>query len=196
MNLKDLKVYFNKIYIQPSGPLRQVGGEVLNKSEKIQKKVWNLKNKFIILIKAKILSFYIKIIVLSFLIWKTIVVGTLSGTDNQCLHVLSHFSQSSTSLWPCGLYSTELLSMDSPGKNIGVGCHFLLWTFPTQGQTPCLLACPALPADFAHWATWESLKTDMDFSQRILLHLKDILFTVFMKDGAGNLKWMKIETSL
>ena len=32
------------------------------------------------------------------------------------------------------------LSMDSPGKNAGVGCHFLLQGFfPTQGSNPCLL---------------------------------------------------------
>ena len=28
---------------------------------------------------------------------------------------------------------------DSPGKNNGVGCHFLLqWIFLTQGSNPCL----------------------------------------------------------
>ena len=31
---------------------------------------------------------------------------------------------------------------DSPGKNIGVGCHFLLQgIFPTQGSNPGLLHC-------------------------------------------------------
>ena len=31
------------------------------------------------------------------------------------------------------------LSMDSPGKNSGVGCHALLqWIFPTQGSNPSL----------------------------------------------------------
>ena len=34
------------------------------------------------------------------------------------------------------------LSMDSPGKNTGVGCHFLLQgMFPTQGSNP----------QFLHW---------------------------------------------
>ena len=29
---------------------------------------------------------------------------------------------------------------DSPGKDTGVGCHFLLqWIVPTQGLNPCLL---------------------------------------------------------
>ena len=32
------------------------------------------------------------------------------------------------------------LSVDSPGKSTGVGCHFLLQRiFPTQGSNPCLL---------------------------------------------------------
>ena len=33
------------------------------------------------------------------------------------------------------------LTMDLPGKNIGVGCHFLLLeTFPIQESNPCLLS--------------------------------------------------------
>ena len=39
-------------------------------------------------------------------------------------------------LQPAGL----LCPWDSPGKNTGVGCHFLLQgTFPTQGSNPRLL---------------------------------------------------------
>ena len=35
-----------------------------------------------------------------------------------------------------------LLSWDFPGKNTGVGCHFLLQRiFSTQGLSPCLLHC-------------------------------------------------------
>ena len=45
------------------------------------------------------------------------------------------------SLQPCGLEPTRLLHpWDSPGKNTGVGCHFLLQgIFPTQGLNPGLL---------------------------------------------------------
>ena len=45
------------------------------------------------------------------------------------------------SLWPHGLQSTRLLCpWDSPVKNIGERCHFLLQgIFPTQGSNPCLL---------------------------------------------------------
>ena len=99
---------------------------------------------------------------------------------------LSHFSpvRLFATLWHV---ATDLLfPWDSPGKNIGVGCHFLLQgIFPTQGSNPRLLACLALPADSL------LIAPPGDFTQRILLHLEDILFTVFMKDGADNLKWMK-----
>ena len=40
------------------------------------------------------------------------------------------------SLWPHGLQSTRLIGpWDSPGKNTGMGCHFLLQRiFPTEGS--------------------------------------------------------------
>ena len=48
-----------------------------------------------------------------------------------------------TLLQTYGLYPTRLLCpWDSPGKNTGVGCHFLLQgIFPTQGLSPGLLHC-------------------------------------------------------
>ena len=50
-------------------------------------------------------------------------------------------SVASDSLWPCGPQPTRLLCpWDIPGKNAGVGCHFLLQgIFPTQGSNPQLL---------------------------------------------------------
>ena len=47
------------------------------------------------------------------------------------------------SLRPHGLQSTRLLCpWDFPGKDTGVGCHFLLQeVFPTQGLNPGLLHC-------------------------------------------------------
>ena len=47
----------------------------------------------------------------------------------------------SDSLQPHGPYPTRLLCpWNFPGKNIGVGCHFLLQkVFPTQGKNPRLL---------------------------------------------------------
>ena len=46
-----------------------------------------------------------------------------------------------TLLWFHGLWPSRLLCQwDFPGKNTGVGCHFLLQgTFPTQGLNPCFL---------------------------------------------------------
>ena len=56
------------------------------------------------------------------------------------LCVLNHLVVSS-SLRPHGLYPARLLCpWTLPGKNTGVGCHFLRrWIFPTQGSNPCLL---------------------------------------------------------
>ena len=54
-------------------------------------------------------------------------------------------------LWPHGLQPTRLLCpWDSPGKNTGVGCHFLLkGIFPTQGMNPHLLHYRRI---LYHWA--------------------------------------------
>ena len=55
-----------------------------------------------------------------------------------CAHVCSVVSDS---LWPHGLQPARLLCpWDFPGKNIGVGYHFLLQgIFLTQRLNPCLL---------------------------------------------------------
>ena len=42
----------------------------------------------------------------------------------------------------CSLLGSFLCPRDSPGKNTGVGYHFLLqWIFPTQGSNPGLPHC-------------------------------------------------------
>ena len=53
------------------------------------------------------------------------------------MHTLCHIQL----LRPHGLWPTRLLCpWDSPGKNTGVGCHFILYgIFLTQGLNPCLL---------------------------------------------------------
>ena len=57
-----------------------------------------------------------------------------------CVCMLSH-SVMSDSLWPHGLYPARLLCpWNFPGKNTGMGCHFLLQgIFLPQGLNPCLL---------------------------------------------------------
>ena len=46
-------------------------------------------------------------------------------------------------LQPCGMQPAKVLSpWDFPGKNTGVGCHFLLQgIFPTKDSNPALLHC-------------------------------------------------------
>ena len=54
-----------------------------------------------------------------------------------------------------GLRPARLLCpWNVPGKNTGVGCHFLLQgIFPTQGSNQGLLRCRRI---LYHWATWEA----------------------------------------
>ena len=62
--------------------------------------------------------------------------------------------------WPRGLQPARLLCpWDSPGKNSGVGCHFLLQgIFPTQGLNLHLLYWQA---DSYHGATREDQKREV-----------------------------------
>ena len=56
-------------------------------------------------------------------------------SDNMC--VLSH-SVMSDSLRPHGLQHTRhLCPQDFPGKNTGVGCHFLFWGFSQSRDQTC-----------------------------------------------------------
>ena len=69
----------------------------------------------------------------------------------------------SDSLQPHGLQPTRFLHpWDFPGKNTGVGCHFLLQIFPTQGSNPGLSHCGQI---HYLWATREA-----HFSQSPFLH--------------------------
>ena len=63
-----------------------------------------------------------------------------------------------TLLEPHRLQPARLLCpWDFPGKNIGVGCHFLLQrVFLTQGSNLRLLHHIRI---LYHWATWEALQT-------------------------------------
>ena len=64
----------------------------------------------------------------------------------------------SDSLWPCGLKHSRLLHpWDSPGKNTGVGCHFLLQgIFLTQGSNPGLLHYRQTLSPLSHHPTSQS----------------------------------------
>ena len=77
------------------------------------------------------------------------------------MHVLSHFShvQHCATLWTVAYQAP--LSMDSPGKNTGVGCHVLLQgIFPTVKIKPMSLMSPALAGRFSTTSTaWEAQGT-------------------------------------
>ena len=74
----------------------------------------------------------------------------------------------SDSLWPHGLQPTRLLCpWNSPSRNTGVGCHFLLQRiFPTQGLNLCLLhflhwQVDSLPRSLQGSPAWPELKLSM-----------------------------------
>ena len=71
----------------------------------------------------------------------------------------------SDSLWPHGLYPARLLCpWDFPGKNNGMGCHFLLHgILSTQGSN--LL----LGRILYHWAIWEAHLIIRRLSEKIFL---------------------------
>ena len=70
------------------------------------------------------------------------------------LQCLVFYSVLSGSLRPYGLESPRLLwPDDSPGKNTGVGCHALQWTFLTQELKLHLLEFSALPRGFLTTST-------------------------------------------
>ena len=67
--------------------------------------------------------------------------ATLSNSESESHSVMSD------SLWPHGLYSP----WNSPGQNIGVGCHaFLQGIFPTQGSNPGLPHCRRILYQLSH----------------------------------------------
>ena len=71
-------------------------------------------------------------------------------------HACSVTSVLSDSMQPCRLQPSRLLRLwDSPGKNTGVGCHFLFQRiFPTHGSDPGL-------SHLLHW-------------QRVVYHLSHL----------------------
>ena len=78
-------------------------------------------------------------------------VCTTMKTKNEAWRSVSR-SVVPNSLWPHGLQPARLLcSWNSPGKNTGVGCHFLLQgIFLTQGLNPCLLHCRHILYHLSH----------------------------------------------
>ena len=68
-----------------------------------------------------------------------------------------HIQLCATLCDPHGLQPTSPL--DFPGKNAGVGCHFLVQgIFSTQGWNPCLLHLQLCQWVLSHCATWGAPK--------------------------------------
>ena len=64
----------------------------------------------------------------------------------------------SNSVTPWAAACQAPLSVGSPGKDTGVGCHSLLQgIFPTQGWNPTLQCSSTDRQIFYHCATWEAL---------------------------------------
>ena len=83
--------------------------------------------------------------------------------------VLSHFShvQLFVTLWTVAHQAP--LSRGFPGKNTGVGCHFLLQgIFLTQGLNPCLFITPALAGGFFITSTRKRVRNLLPYEQALL----------------------------
>ena len=78
--------------------------------------------------------------------------------------MLSHFSHARlfAVLWTIAHQAP--LSMDSPGKNTGVGCHSLLQgIFPTQGLNPGLLHCQRILYHLSYQGSLGGIGTRFNF---------------------------------
>ena len=65
-----------------------------------------------------------------------------------------------------------LYPWDFPGKNTGVGCHFLLQgNLPNPGTEPESPASPATQVEFYHWATGEAHKVQTWLSLNQLCYI-------------------------
>ena len=69
------------------------------------------------------------------------VLGTRYATTYLLLLLLSHFN----CVWPHRRQPTKLpCPWDSPGKNTGVGCHFLLQCMKVKSESEVAQSCPTL----------------------------------------------------
>ena len=75
------------------------------------------------------------------------------GFSSVAIHPYASCSVMPDSLRPHGLWPT-LCSWNFPGKNTGVGCHYLLQgIFQTQGSNPHLLHCRQILYHLSHRGT-------------------------------------------
>ena len=96
------------------------------------------------------------------IVWQPNEIWLQTGFFNHC-YVASVVSDS---VWPHGLQPTRLLHpRDSPGKNTGVGCHFLLQCMKVESESEVTQLCPtlsdpmdcSLPGSSIHWIFQETV---------------------------------------
>ena len=98
----------------------------------------------------------------------------------------------SNSLRPHGLEPARLLRLcDSPGKNTGVGCRFLLQgIFPTQRSNPCVLC-------FLHWQSGSLPLKPPRRPHRDLISVAFLGWTARMNQGPVRIQqicWLKYKS--
>ena len=72
----------------------------------------------------------------------------------------------SNSVWPHRRQPTRLLHpWDSPGKNTGVGCHFLLQCMKVKSESQVAQSCPTL-SDPTPWTAAHQAPPSMGFSRQ------------------------------
>ena len=89
------------------------------------------------------------------------------------------------------------LSMDSPGKNTGVGCHSFLQIFPTQGSNPGLLHGRRILYRLNHKGspltpelTAQRVGIVRHISQALLSFSSDVLFSPSWSQGLLSCDWV------
>ena len=142
-------------YLLPSAPkfwLSLQSNMTLNPAP--QRSIFNDWNKISNYFFIYIVTFYIIIYIFQYTCFLAVgllpyTVSVISSQAIKCARVLSHFWLFET-WWP---QPTRLLCpWGYPGKNPGVGCHFLLQgIFPTQGYNPSLLPLLQCRQILHHW---------------------------------------------
>ena len=91
----------------------------------------------------------------------------LSGMTSELLRIVT---KSCLTLCNPTNYSPPGCPWDSPGKNTGVGCHFLLQgVFPTQESNPCLLHWQADSLPRNHQGSPDSKNIMLSFSTTVFI---------------------------
>ena len=99
----------------------------------------------------------------------------------------------SDSLWPHALQPARFLCpWDSPGKNTGVGCHFLLQgIFLTQGSNPGLLHCRKILYHLSYMQILSSTHQNNNDNIHNILWFIKVLYTFSHLNTFSHQPWKK-----